>query len=88
MNDEYRTLPVVMIIPLLYIEANNINMASYILADLSGHCVKELFFILFVVKAESGGPSVTPPRKKRKRQSHLDASRIQEFQGIGESNES
>ena len=80
-------MPVVMIIPLLYIEANNINMASYILADLSDHCVRELFFI-FVVKAESGGPSVTPPHKKRKRQSHLDASRIQEFQGIGESNES
>ena len=60
-------MPVV-IIPLLYIEANNINMASYILADLSGHCVRELFFIMFVVNAESGVPSVTPPCKKRKKE--------------------
>ena len=50
MNDQYTELmPVVMIIPLLYIEANKINMASYVLADLSGHCERELFFILFVV---------------------------------------
>ena len=46
----------------------------------SGHCERELFFILFVVMAESEGPSVTPPRKKPKRQSHFDASWIQEFQ--------
>ena len=56
-------MPVVMIIPLLYIEANKINMASYVLADLSGHCERELFFILFVVMAESEGPSVTSPHK-------------------------
>ena len=48
-------------------------MESYVLADLSGHCERELFFILFVVMAESEGPSVTPPRKKIKRQSHFDA---------------
>ena len=54
-------MPVVMIIPLLYIEANKINMASYVIADLSGHCERELFFILFVV---SEGPSETPPHKK------------------------
>ena len=29
-------MPVVMIIPLLHIEANKINMASYVLTDLSG----------------------------------------------------
>ena len=63
-------------------------MASYVLADLSGHCERELFFILFVVMAESEGPSVTPPRRKPKRQSHFNASWIQEFQGIGESNDS
>ena len=74
-------MPVVMIIPLLYIEANKINKASYVLADLSGHCERELFFILFVVMSE--GPSVTPPCKKPKRQSHFDASWMQEFQGIG-----
>ena len=49
-------MPVVMIIPLLYIEANKINKASYVLADLSGHCERELFFIFFVVMAESEGP--------------------------------
>ena len=38
----------------------------------------------FVAMAESEGPSVTPPRKKPKRQqSHFDASWI-----IGKSNES
>ena len=78
-------MPVVMIIPLLYIEANKINMASYVLTDLSGHCERELFFILVVAMAESEGPSVSP---KSKRQNHFDASWIQEFQGIGESNES
>ena len=57
-------LPVVMIIPLL-IEANKINMASYILADISGHCERELLFILFVVMADSEGPSVTRPSKKQ-----------------------
>ena len=52
-------------------------MASYVLADLSGHCERELFFIFFVAMAESEGPSVTPPRKKPKRQqSHFDASWI------------
>ena len=56
-------MPVVMIIPLLYVEAIKINMASCVLADLSGHCERELFFILFVVMAESEGPSVTPPRR-------------------------
>ena len=50
-------MPVVMIIPLLYLEANKINMASYVLADLSGHCERELFFILFVV-IESEGPHI------------------------------
>ena len=54
-------MPVVMIIPLLYIEANKINMASYVLTDLSGHCERELFFILVIVMAESEGPSATPP---------------------------
>ena len=49
-------MPVVMIIPLLYLEANKINKASYILTDLSGHCERELFFIFFVVMAESEGP--------------------------------
>ena len=39
-------MPVVMIIPLL----------SYVLTDLSGHCERELFFILFVVMAETEGP--------------------------------
>ena len=58
-------------------------MESYVLADLSDHCERELFFILFVVMAESEGPSVTLPGKKPKRQSHFDASWIQEFQGIG-----
>ena len=57
-------MPVVMIIPLLYIEA---NMASYVLTDLSGHCERELFFILVIVVAESEGPSVTPPRYLRGR---------------------
>ncbi len=54
-------MPVVMIIPLLYIEANTINMVSCVLTDLSGHCERELFFILVVVVAESEGPSVPPP---------------------------
>ena len=48
-------------------------MESYVLADLSGHCERELFFILFVVVAESEGPSVTHLRKKPNRQSHFDA---------------
>ena len=54
-------MPIVMTIPLLYIEANKINMVSYVLTDLSGHCERELFFILVIVMAESEGPSVTPP---------------------------
>ena len=49
-------MPVVLIIPLLYIEANKINKARYVLADLSGHCERELFFIFVVVMAESEGP--------------------------------
>ena len=48
--------------------------------------MKESFLV--VVMAESEGPSVSPPRKKSKRQNHFDASWIQEYQGIGESNES
>ena len=56
-----------------YVEANKINMviASYVLADLSGHCEGELF-IYFVVMAESDGPGVTLPCMKPKRQSHFD----------------
>ena len=49
-------MPVVMIIPLLYLEAKKINIESYVIADLSGHCERELFFILFVAMAESEGP--------------------------------
>ena len=71
------------------VEANKINMASYVLTDLSGNCERTLFFILVVVMVESEGPSVSPhTRKKPKRQNHFDATWIQEFQGIGESNES
>ena len=56
----------------LYIEANKINMASYVLTDLSGHCERELFFILVVVMAESEGTS--PPHVRSL------ATWIQEFQ--------
>ena len=51
-------MPVVMIISPVYLEAYKINMASYVLTDLSGHCERELLFILFVVKAESEGPHI------------------------------
>ena len=39
MNDQYRTYACSNDnTTIIIIEANNINMASYILADLSGHC--------------------------------------------------
>ena len=62
-------MPAAMIIPLLYLEANKLNMASYVI---SGHCERELFFILFVVMAESEGPRIRRGRA-------LDVSWIQEI---------
>ena len=74
-------MPVVMIIPLLYTEANKINMEKLRSRRSQVTVKKELFFILFVVMAESEGPSETPPRKKAKRQSHFEASWIQSSKG-------
>ena len=56
-------------------------MASYILADLSAQVsVRVLFFILFVVMAESEGEGPHIEEEES-----LDASWIQEFQRIGKS---